>query len=709
MKKSLRITSSIIVLALIISLIMPSISGAFYSLPNDNQRDELISPGAEYTDGEIIVGFIKNEQSEDDKFDIEVIEENLLPTPIVAPNTQRPEYSLAFSKEGIITTTSDTFSDSGEVLRDTYLGSIGTDGNITFSNTGKLYNSTMSIRPMSVVNGNKYYVIASYYGSKAHGKTLRYLEEYNELVPEGFLSDKRSESDNLSPVRRNETGDAVTIKVPKVPKTGDEKGRVIEEITSRQQLNNPDITIGTGDGSAAVNVIKRELPNANIAYLEAVQGYQTVAQGKIDAYIFERLQMEKAMDHGLEGVKLLDENMEEQLNIAVGISPNCKIPDFENELNSFIKSIKEDGILDDMYNRWVNEENENMPFIEPPSNPKYHLVIGTTGIVQPYSYYKGNELCGLDIELGYRFAKYLDADVTFKVYDYSGIIPACATGNIDCIMANLNITPERAQSIPFSDVLFTQPIAIMVKDTTNVKTGITDYIADGFYKTFISESRWKLLVQGLLTTVLITLFSVIFGTVLGFVTYLLCKDGNKIANSIYKVFSTLIQGMPVVVLLMILYYVVFGTLSLSATIVSIVGFTLVFAIGVHGLLVTGSKSIDIGQYEAAYALGHSRLSTFFTIILPQIIPLMIESYMGEIIALIKATAVVGYIAVVDLTKVGDIIRNRTYEAFFPLIAAAILYFVLEGIVILIISRVKTRVTPKMRKNRRLLKGVKLHD
>ena len=465
-----------------------------------------------------------------------------------------------------------------------------------------------------------------------------------------------------------------------------------EEITSRQQLNNPDITIGTGDGSAAVNVIKRELPDANIAYFEAVQGYQTVAQGKI---------MEKAIDHGLEGVKLLDENMEEQLNIAVGISPNCKIPDFENELNSFIKSIKEDGTLDDMYNRWVNEENENMPFIEPPSNPKYHLVIGTTGVVQPYSYYKGNELCGLDIELGYRFAKYLDADVTYKVYDYSGIIPACATGNIDCIMANLNITPERAQSIPFSDVLFTQPIAIMVKDTTNAKTGITDYIADGFYKTFIRESRWKLLVQGLLTTVLITLFSVIFGTVLGFVTYLLCKDGNKIVNSIHKVFSTLIQGMPVVVLLMILYYVVFGNSSLSATIVSIVGFTLVFAIGVHGLLVTGSKSIDIGQYEAAYALGHSRLSTFFTIILPQIIPLMIESY--------KATAVVGYIAVVDLTKVGDIIRNRTYEAFFPLIAAAVLYFVLEGIVILIIRRVKIRVTPKLRKKRHLLEGVKLHD
>ena len=482
-----------------------------------------------------------------------------------------------------------------------------------------------------------------------------------------------------------------------------------EEITSRQQLNNPDITIGTGDGSAAVNVIKRELPDANIAYFEAVQGYQTVAQGKIDAYIFERIPMEKAIDHGLEGVRILDENMEEQLNIAVGISPNCKIPDFENELNSFIKSIKEDGTLDDMYNRWVNEENENMPFVEPPSNPKYHLVIGTTGVVQPYSYYKGNELCGLDIELGYRFAKYLDADVTYKVYDYSGIIPACATGNIDCIMANLNITPERAQSIPFSDVLFTQPIAIMVKDTTNAKTGITDYIADGFYKTFIRESRWKLLVQGLLTTVLITLFSVIFGTVLGFVTYLLCKDGNKIANGIYKVFSTLIQGMPVVVLLMILYYVVFGNSSFSATIVSIVGFTLVFAIGVHGLLVTGSKSIDIGQYEAAYALGHSRVSTFFTIILPQIIPLMIESYMGEIIALIKATAVVGYIAVVDLTKVGDIIRNRTYEAFFPLIAAAVLYFVLEGIVILIIRRVKIRVTPKLRKKRHLLEGVKLHD
>ena len=167
--------------------------------------------------------------------------------------------------------------------------------------------------------------------------------------------------------------------------------------------------------------------------------------------------------------------------------------------------------------------------------------------------------------------------------------------------------------------------------------------------------------------------------------------------------------MPMVVLLMVLYYIVFGNVSISPVAVSVIGFTMSFACSVFGLLRLGESSIDKGQYDAAYALGHSKNNTFFRIILPQVLPMIMDSYKGEITGLIKATAIVGYIAVQDLTKVGDIVRSRTYDAFFPLIAIAAIYFIMEWIFMMIVKKLQAWLDPKKERGRKLLKGVVLHD
>ena len=164
-----------------------------------------------------------------------------------------------------------------------------------------------------------------------------------------------------------------------------------------------------------------------------------------------------------------------------------------------------------------------------------------------------------------------------------------------------------------------------------------------------------------------------------------------------------------VVLLMILYYIVFGNISINGITVAVIGFTLTFGAAVYGLLKIGVGTIDNGQYEAAYALGYSNQMTFFKIILPQALPHVLPAYKGEIVGLIKATAIVGYIAVQDLTKMGDIVRSRTYEAFFPLIAITIIYFVLEGIIGLLVSRISINLNPKRRNPSEILKGVKTDD
>jgi polar amino acid transport system substrate-binding protein len=171
----------------------------------------------------------------------------------------------------------------------------------------------------------------------------------------------------------------------------------------------------------------------------------------------------------------------------------------------------------------------------------------------------------------------------------------------------------------------------------------------------------------------------------------------------------LVQGMPMVVLLMILYYVIFGSVAISGDVVAVIGFTLTFGSAVFGLLKMGVGAVDIGQYEAACALGYSHRRTFFRIILPQALPHVLPAYRGEIVSLIKATAIVGYIAVQDLTKIGDIVRSRTYEAFFPLIAVTIIYFALEELVGLLVRRIAIGYNPKRRRPEEILKGIRIDD
>jgi polar amino acid transport system substrate-binding protein len=170
-----------------------------------------------------------------------------------------------------------------------------------------------------------------------------------------------------------------------------------------------------------------------------------------------------------------------------------------------------------------------------------------------------------------------------------------------------------------------------------------------------------------------------------------------------------VDGMPGVVLLMIFYYVIFGGVSISGAWVSVIAFTLVFGSAVYSMLETGVGAIDKGQTEAACALGYTDRQAFFRVVLPQAVPHILPSYTGQVTSLIKATAVVGYIAVQDLTKMGDIIRSRTYEAFFPLITVAVLYFILAGILSFAVKRIGRLLDTKQRPNGVLLKGVEIHD
>ena len=331
--------------------------------------------------------------------------------------------------------------------------------------------------------------------------------------------------------------------------------------------------------------------------------------------------------------------------------------------------------------------------------------------LEPMSYAgEGGELKGFDLEIVLMMAREMDVHVEFVDMELSAVLSYVQAGKALFGVGSIIATDERRESVDFIDY---HPAAFVLvvraAGETAERTSFLDGVKSSFYKTFIRENRWQLFVKGVTNTLIITLLSILCGTLLGFIVFMLCRNGNPAANLITRFCLWLVQGMPMVVLLMILYYIIFGSVAINGIIVAVIGFTLTFGASVYGLLKMGVGAVDGGQYEAAYALGYSNRRTFFRIILPQALPQVLPAYRGEIVGLIKATAVVGYIAVQDLTKMGDIVRSRTYEAFFPLIAVTVIYFLLEGLLRLAVSRVTVNLDPRRRKPGDILKGVKTDD
>ncbi len=331
--------------------------------------------------------------------------------------------------------------------------------------------------------------------------------------------------------------------------------------------------------------------------------------------------------------------------------------------------------------------------------------------LEPMSYMgTDGQLMGLDVETILMIAKELDVRVEFTPMDFSAALSSIGAGKADIACGSIVITDERKEAMNFVNYLPAQFVLIVRSADEEAQAGgFFDGVKSSFEKTFIREDRYKILLSGIWTTILITVLSIIFGTLLGFAIYMGCRRGSRGANAIAGFFVWIVQGLPVVVLLMILYYIIFSKSEISGEAVAVISFTLVFASGVFGMLKSGVGAVDKGQMEAACALGFGDIKAFFMIILPQAAPHFLPAYKGEVVALVKATAIVGYIAVQDLTKMGDVIRGRTYDAFFPLIAVAVIYFILGGILRFLVERLEIRLDPKRRTREEILKGVRTDD
>ena len=227
-------------------------------------------------------------------------------------------------------------------------------------------------------------------------------------------------------------------------------------------------------------------------------------------------------------------------------------------------------------------------------------------------------------------------------------------------------------------------------------------LIDDFQQNFLDESRWHYLTNGLKTTLIITFFAVILGFVLGFLVAIVRsthdKTGKmKILNALCRVYLTVIRGTPMVVQLLITYFVIFGSVNIDKTLVAVLAFGVNSGAYVAEIVRSGIMSVDNGQFEAGRSLGLSYRQTMISIVLPQAFKTVLLALANECIVLLKETSVAGYIAIQDLTKGGDIIRSQTFSAFMPLITVALIYLIMVVVLTHLVGKLERRLSQSDRR------------
>lgn len=351
------------------------------------------------------------------------------------------------------------------------------------------------------------------------------------------------------------------------------------------------------------------------------------------------------------------------------------------DFNHFLREMRASGEYDRWYQSWIHQldsmvvETEKLP--APRTGKK--ITVGIT-LVFPFIFYRNDALSGMEVDLFNRFCRSKGYCPEYSIVQFPALIPSLNTNKIDAILSHILVTPERARQVLFSDDYLEGSqccFGLNPEWESAAGPGLPDRIKGSFRKTLVEEDRWKLLADGLVVTLEISLFSLLLAIVVGALLCFLRMRPNAAVSGATRVLVDTVRGIPVLVILMIMFYVIFAKMHLSGVTVAIFSFALFYGACFSEVFRTGMLSVGRGQWEAGAALGLGKFQVFRLIAFPQALKRIVPVFKGEVISLIKSTSIVGYVAVLDLTCAGDIIRTRTLDAFFPLILVSLIYIMLS--------------------------------
>ena len=446
-------------------------------------------------------------------------------------------------------------------------------------------------------------------------------------------------------------------------------------------------------------------PDAKCIYLDGVSNMtQNLMQGKIDGFLMARTIVENLKKEGVNIDYLPDTLCKVPCVYAFTMSERGKM--LCSQMNDFIAAIKADGTLERLQKKWMEGDESVRNFTKAKlTGENGTIVVGSSAETVPYSYMKDNELTGFEIEIIDLFCAANGYRYEVKTNNFDAMLADVSIGKIDIGASYIEWLPDREGNVLFSTPTDEGYCVMVVRSEDSDETGFLSWLKRGITNTLIVENRWQMIVEGMCVTLVITLFAALLGTLLGFVVYLLYREKYNVVNKFIDMSVTALQGVPDLILLMFFYYVVFGSINIGGTVVAVIVFSIILSVSVFIMLKSGSESIDKGQTEAALALGFTERRTYLKFILPQVVTVFFPTYKKALVDMMLSTAIVGYVAVQDLTRMGDLIRARTFDAFVPLIIVSVIYFLLSWLMLKGMGSLLPRLNPRNRKPEKILKGV----
>lgn len=412
------------------------------------------------------------------------------------------------------------------------------------------------------------------------------------------------------------------------------------------------VQIGTTGAIYAEDFVAENPGTEVIRYNKGADAVQALKQQKIDAVLIDEQPALAFVEKNNE-LTIADEEFAVE-EYAIGIAKENT--ELLYQINDALEATKVNGTMDEIVANYIGDEKGEHPYESPEGLTRGNgtLTMATNVAFPPYEYYEDKTAVGIDIDMMQAIADYLNMDLVVSDMEFDSVIMAVQSGKADVAAAGLTVTEDRLKNISFSESYTTAKQVIIYN---NGEKAEKMSLADKIYQTFIEKNRWQYIPKGLANTLLITVF----------------------------------RGTPMVVQLLIMYYVVFAQTAVNPLIAAVIAFGLNSGAYLSEAIRSGIMAIEIGQFEAGRSMGFNYHETVRYIIMPQAIKVSLPAIFNEYIALLKESSIVGYIGLMDLTKAGDIIRSNTYEALVPLVSVALVYLVLVMIMTSFVSRLERRL------------------
>lgn len=452
-----------------------------------------------------------------------------------------------------------------------------------------------------------------------------------------------------------------------------------------------DIYVSDYEGDDAGTTIER--------YNKGNDAAQALSQGKIDAVVIDEEPAKAFAAVNPELIILEEEFANEDYAICIGKDKG----ELKQKINDALAQLGKDGTLESIKKNYVGEDDEKGKF---PYEKKEvqrgngKLIVATNAAFKPYEYYDNGVMTGFDIDMMQAICDVLGMELKMEDMEFDSIINAVQSGKADVGASGMTITEDRLKNIDFTDSYVSAKQVILVKNP-NAEQKSASFL-EKFHQNFIQDQRWTYLTTGMRNSLVITIVSALMGILIGFAVAIIRSShdqngGFVIANALCRIYLTIIRGTPVMVQLLIIYYVIFASVNVNKVVAAILAFGINSGAYVAEIIRSGIMSIDKGQFEAGRSLGLGYACTMVHIILPQVFKNVLPTLANEVIVLIKETSISGYIGLTDLTKGGDIIRSITYEPMMPLLAVACIYLVVVVVLTAGVSKLERRLANNVRK------------